>query len=93
LKTFRASFTPQQLGSQAATGSGPYGLAKIGDKNTRPLVKANPSFGWDKTHNGRIQLIVVSGSIKRTDPPTPVSTIVRKSIESLDYPVLAGLLR
>jgi hypothetical protein len=92
LQALRASFSPPQLASQASAGSGPLGLAKAGSPNARPLVKENPGFDWDKTHNGRIQLIVVSSSIKRTDPATPVNKIVRRSIETLDYATLAGLL-
>jgi hypothetical protein len=88
----RASFTPQQLASQAYHGSGPLNIARPDDSRAYGLVKPDPEFP-DRRDPDRVQLITVFTSIVKDDTVLERRDTMQRTKDTLDYARLEKFLQ
>jgi hypothetical protein len=88
----RASFTPQQLASQAYHGSGPLNIARRDDPRAYGLVKPDPDFP-DRRDPDRVQLITVFTSVIGDDTVLERRETMQRTKDTLDYARLEKFLQ
>jgi hypothetical protein len=91
LRTYRASFSTEQLQTQARMGVFPNGTARVDDPNGRPLVKVDPALA--SLDPNRIHFIRVFASGVPTDPVPGRFAWLQRSRAAIDLAALYALIQ